>query len=98
MRRTPPDEYFCDRCHKKLLTCDNHVIIVTPLDEHNVAWSRLRVIIQHHHGSHNNGEIELADLCQDCARILLDNATKRVESGERTSEGVESPEMKRFSN
>jgi len=87
------EEYTCDNCGKDLPTCDNNMEIVTSKSEHNIGWSRLHVVIQHHHGSHNDGDIENADLCQKCAVKLLTDALRRVKNGERTTAGVGSSDQ-----
>lgn len=89
-------KFTCDRCGKSLPTYNNTIAIVTSNRERSIGWSRLRVTIQHHHGSHNNGKTESADLCQKCAVFLLNDAAQRVEKGERLSAGVETERMLKF--
>jgi hypothetical protein len=61
--------YSCDKCGKKLKTCDNTLNIVTELSDGDLSqwWSRLHVYIVHRHGIHNDAEEEHADLCKKCA-------------------------------
>ncbi len=82
--------YYCDNCNKNLPTCDNSLTISTTKSDSNIGWSRLHIKIEHHHGSHNDEQIEDADLCQACTLALLKDALNRVKAGERVSEGVES--------
>lgn len=88
--------YDCDNCGKKLPTSGNRVVIQTEKSEGPIGWSRLQVTIEHHHGSHNDGETEKADLCKKCTVALLEDALKRVKKGERMSEGVETSRMLGF--
>ena len=88
--------YHCDNCGKTLPSSQNSVRIVTSKDEHSLRWSRLRVTILRHHGVNNNGELEPADLCQNCTEVLLRDAADRVRNGERASRGVESPDQEGF--
>lgn len=89
-------EYFCDKCGSKLPTFMNQMVIVTDVGQHSSSWSRLHVIIEHHHGSHNNGKTEKADLCQKCAITLLEDALQRVKAGERMTAGVEDPKERKW--
>lgn len=96
MSSVTEEKYYCDRCNKKLPTHSNSMAIVTSLSEQSIGWSRLTVIIQHHHGSHNEGETKPADLCKPCTIFLLTDALKRVKGGERMSAGFESIDMLKF--
>lgn len=89
-------QYRCDNCNGPLATCDNNVAIVFSKCNDNIAWSRLRVTVLLHHGSHNNGSLDPAELCQECTYQLLHIAAERAKNGERVSAGVESPEVGRF--
>lgn len=89
-------KHACDNCEKQLTTHSNHVVIQTSKDENSYGWRRLRVTVELHHGVHNDGTQELADLCQQCAIKLLEDALKRVRAGERSSAGVEEIEMCKF--
>lgn len=97
MSKNTKVEYFCEKCGKKLPTYSNHINICTPLTkEWDNPWSRLHITIEHHHGFHNDGKTEQADLCQKCVIFLLADALKRVRSGERVSKGVDSSDMLKF--
>ena len=87
--------YHCDKCGKKLKTCDNTMNIMTSLSE-AMCWSRLHVQIVHRHGIHNDATEEQADLCKSCAAELLTDALKRVRAGERATEGTESSDQERW--
>jgi protein-arginine kinase activator protein McsA len=87
------EEYACDNCGKNLPTCNNSLEIVTSKSERSVGWSRLHVVIQHRHGSHNDGETDNADLCKKCAVKLLTDALQRVKDGERTTKGAETSDQ-----
>ena len=50
----------------------------------------LHVKIEHHHGCHNDGETENADLCQECAIKLLTHALMEVKKGVRATIGTQS--------
>lgn len=89
-------KYHCDRCGKKLPTDSNSIAIVSSNSEKSICWSRLRVTIEHHYGSHNDGKVDPADLCKPCTVKLLSNALTRVKKGERMSAGVESIDMLKF--
>jgi len=80
-------EYNCDRCGKKLKTCNNDMDIVTKKEVSGNWWERLHVQIIYHHGIHNDATREDADLCRDCAILLLQDAIKRIRKGERRSAG-----------
>jgi len=90
MARSTRTTYHCDDCGRELPTFKNALAIVTEKDGSNIGWSRLRVRIEHAHGSHNHGETEDAELCQSCAIKLLEDALRRVRSGERATKGSES--------
>ena len=79
--------YTCDKCGKKLKTCNNVMAIVS--DGMSAYWRRLRVQVIHCHGMHNDGTEEQAELCKSCAVELLTDALKRVRKGERASAGAE---------
>lgn len=96
MSKATEEKYYCDNCGNKLKSFRNSITIVTEKNDENIGWSRLRVVIEHHHGSHNNGETDPADLCQKCTIELLEDALKRVKKGERASKGVESSDMLKF--
>ena len=86
--------YHCDKCGKKLKTCDNSMTIRTELgNPESQCLSRIDVQIVYKHGMHNEGEEAQADLCKTCAVELLTDALKRVRSGERASAGVEDSEQ-----
>ncbi len=87
--------YHCDKCGKKLRTCDNSLEIVTSVSE-SLCWSRLSVKIEYSHGVHNDGTTEQADLCKPCAVALLADALKRVKSGERMTAGVDSSDQENW--
>lgn len=89
MSKHTETKYSCDNCGKRLPTYSNHVVIVTEKDDNSYAWSRLCVTIEHHHGSHNEGKKDPADLCKKCAVALLTDAANRVKRDERVSKGVE---------
>lgn len=80
--------YRCDSCGKELKTCNNHMAIQVSKSENNLGWSRLRVIIEHRYGSHNDGKVESADLCHECAVVLLRHALSSVLDGERATAGT----------
>jgi hypothetical protein len=82
--------YYCDNCHKKLTTCDNTLCISTEKDSFGHSWSRLKVKIQNHHGYHNDGKVDDAELCQKCAIDILADALKKVKAGIRATIGTES--------
>lgn len=86
------EEYTCDNCGRGLQTCNNSLDIVTSKNENN-PWSRLHVKIEHHHGFHNDSEMDPADLCQKCAIKLLTDALQRIKNGERATKGVESSDQ-----
>jgi len=92
MSKSEVTSYHCDKCGKKLKTCDNELEIVTSLSE-SAYWCRLHLTITHKHGMHNNGNTEPADLCKTCAVELLADALKRVRAGERVSAGVNHAEQ-----
>lgn len=96
MASTPLTEYSCDNCGRVLPSASNHVVINTDIRTDSAAWSRLRVTVHHHHGSHNDGNVHPADLCKSCAVALLTDALARVREGERVSAGVDAIEMQRF--
>jgi hypothetical protein len=97
MAMTQREEYSCDKCGKKLRTHGNQVAIQTDLTkEWDNPWSRLRVVIEHHHGYHNDGEVNPADLCQKCAIEILTDALKQVKSGVRMTKGVQSVNVLKF--
>jgi hypothetical protein len=96
MSSSTSTQYHCDNCGKKLPTCSNHVTIVTTKNEANIGWERLEVTIIRHHGSHNDGNRDSADLCQECAQKLFQDAANRVEAGERSSIGSESSRQEGF--
>lgn len=96
MSTTTEEKHHCDFCGKKLPTYSNSLVIVTSKSEQSIGWSRLRVTIEHHHGSHNDGEKNPADLCKRCAIKLLTDAIARVKKGERVSAGVEESVMLKF--
>lgn len=83
-------KYHCDYCGKELPTFENSLNIHTSINESNIGWSRLHVKIQNHHGSHNDGKTNDADLCQSCAIKLLSDALEKVKNGVRASKGTES--------
>jgi len=87
--------YSCDRCGKKLRTCNNSIDIVTELHKDN-PWSRLHVNIIHRHGVHNDSTEEEAELCQECATNILTDAVKRIKIGERATAGTETIEMRKW--
>ena len=89
MSKIESTTYHCDNCGRELNTYKNSLAIVTQLDDSNIGWRRLRVRIEHHHGSHNDGTKEDADLCQECAITLLTDALRRVKAGERATKGSE---------
>jgi hypothetical protein len=72
MAKTTYEKYFCDNCRKELPTCDNTMVISTEKSGSNIGWSRLRVKIEHSHGSHNIGTEDDAELCQACAIALFE--------------------------
>lgn len=88
--------YFCDKCGTALQGSSNHVVINTNVRDLSPAWSRLRITIEHHHGSHNDGTTEPAALCHRCAVLLLTDALARVTAGERVSAGVDRVELLNF--
>ena len=69
------EEYTCDNCGKDLPTCDNNMEIVTSKSEHNIGWSRLHVVIQHHHGSHNDDDIENCRLVSEVRSQIVDGCS-----------------------
>jgi hypothetical protein len=83
--------YHCDKCDKKLKSCNNTLQIVTKISEDDVFWDRLYLQIFRRHGAHNKGSEEQADLCKGCAVEILTDALERVKKGERISIGVVSP-------
>jgi hypothetical protein len=89
-------KYYCDLCSKELKTSSNELMIVTVKSDSNIGWERFRVTVERHHGSHNVGKHDPAELCQACALKLLRDAAKRVESGERASAGVRKPDAEMF--
>lgn len=89
-------KYACDKCRKRLPTHSNHVAIGTTLSDESIGWSRLRVVIEHRHGSHNNGKVNRADLCKKCVIALLTDALNRVKKGERVSAGIDTIDMLKF--
>lgn len=97
MGRSERVEYSCDKCGKRLKTCDNSLNIRTELSGYDTNgssyWSRLHVEIIHRHGMHNDGTDEQADLCKTCAVALLTDALRRVKAGERASAGTEAIEQ-----
>lgn len=92
---TKETKYYCDKCRAKLPTYANAVKIQTRVDK-GMAWSRLLVTIEHHHGVHNDGKTEKADLCKKCTLMLLGDALARVRQGERVSAGVDAIGMLKF--
>jgi hypothetical protein len=90
--RNETTTYHCDKCGKKLKTCDNSMNIVTSLSE-SLYWSRLHVQITRIHGMHNDENIDQAELCKSCAVGLLTDALKRVKAGERATAGTETSEQ-----
>lgn len=86
MGSTTNTVYHCDRCKKRLKTCNNEMLIETSLEE-GYFWSRLQVQLIHRHGTNNGGKEEKAELCQKCAIWVLTDALKRVKAGERTTKG-----------
>lgn len=94
MSSTQSTKYHCDNCGKTLKNCDNNLEIVTYKDDSSYHWSRLRVKIEYSHGCHNDGETDDADLCKKCALLLLNDAIKRIEKGERATAGAESCDQK----
>lgn len=95
MSRHETTTYYCDKCGKKLKTCNNEMTITTSLSE-NMCWARLHLQIIHISGVHNNGETKQAELCKACAVALLEDALKRVRAGERSSKGWESSDMEKW--
>ena len=95
MAKQETTTYTCERCGTKLKTCNNSMDIVTSLSE-SQCWSRLHVQIVHRHGIHNAAETEQADLCQDCAVWLLNDAMNRVRKGERATAGSESSDQRNW--
>jgi hypothetical protein len=87
--------YNCDKCNKKLKTYSNSIDIVTSLSEGS-CWERLHVRIQNNSGVHNNGKLREAELCKNCAILLLEDALKRIKNGERASEGTEHSELQKW--
>lgn len=100
MSRETQERYRCDNCGKSLKTHDNHVVIQTEKEGYETTgsayWSRIRVVIEHHHGVHNDGKKEKADLCKKCTIEILKDALARVRKGERMSKGIESIEKLGF--
>lgn len=84
--------YNCDKCGNKLKTCNNSMDIVTSISE-DTYWSRLHVQVVHHHGMHNDGTRDQADLCKTCAIKLLTDAVNRIRKGERATAGTEDSEQ-----
>lgn len=82
--------YHCDHCEKKLKYYSNSLDIMTTKRDGSIGWSRLNVKVEHHHGSHNDEEVDQAELCKKCAIELLEDALKRVRKGERATKGTES--------
>lgn len=76
--------HHCDKCGKKLKSCDNNVVIMT---EGSINLSHLRVIVEYRYGRDDK---QPADLCQSCAATLFADAARRVRSGERATAGTES--------
>lgn len=91
--RTETTTYSCDKCSKLLRSSANAVNIVTTLRDTRY-WSRLHVRIEHSHGVDNSVKTEQADICKECAVLLLKDALKRVQEGERASAGTENAEMR----
>lgn len=85
------EEYYCDRCGKKLKTWANAIDLVTSLRE-TQCWARLHVVILHRHGMHNDATTERAELCKNCSVELLRDALNRALKGERASAGTEAVE------
>jgi hypothetical protein len=56
----------------------------------DLFWRRLHVKIELRSGVNNVANTDNADLCQDCAIVLLTDALKRVKKGERATKGTES--------
>jgi hypothetical protein len=84
--------YSCDKCGRRLKTCDNEMDIVTSISEAS-CWSRLHLKIYYTHGMHNDSTTEPAALCKTCAVELLRDALRRVHKGERTTAGVNSSDQ-----
>lgn len=93
---TTTSHYNCDKCKKKLKTSQNNLTIVSNEKEGPAVWSRFCVLIEYHHGIHNDATRENADLCQKCAIELLADALKRVKAGERASAGTEEIEKQKW--
>ena len=83
-------KYTCDHCGKALPTFKNNLDIAISKSESNIGWSRLHIKIEHHHGSHNDGQRDDADVCQECAIKLLTNALEQVKKGVRATQSTES--------
>lgn len=92
MAHSETTTYICDKCGKKLKTCNNSMDIVTSISESSY-WSRLHVRVIHIHGMHNDATEENAELCKTCASVILADALKRVRAGERTTAGTEDSEQ-----
>lgn len=82
-------KFYCDRC-QIIVSSSSSLDIVTSLNEESIAWSRLHVNIILRSGCHNDSTKEDADLCKRCVIDLLEDALKRVRTGERATAGVES--------
>lgn len=81
--------FSCDNCGKDLPTSKNQMNICTSKSE-DLFWRRLHVKIELRSGVNNVANTDNADLCQDCAIVLLTDALKRVKKGERATKGTES--------
>jgi len=84
--------YICDLCGKPVKACNSTIDIVTDTSSSpgSCVWSRLHILIQHHHGVHNSSTREDAILHQNCAIHILTDALNRVKNGERATKGSQS--------
>lgn len=87
--------YNCDNCDRTLKTGDNELNIMTSKSESSY-WKRLHLRILVKSGMNNDCTEEDADLCKKCAIDLLEDALRRVKSGERTTAGTASIDAEKW--
>lgn len=88
------NKFACDKCKKKLKTCNNDCVIVTDIGPSGSRfWAILKISIDHVSGFNNDADHRKAELCKTCAIEMLKDAIKRIKAGERITKGEQESEQ-----
>lgn len=76
--------YHCDDCGKQIQRNERNVDIVTAKDSDSTSGRRQLHVTVVTYTVHDDDHIKInpADLCQECAVKLLDDALQRLKAGE----------------